>query len=407
MTDATVPSKGSVITDTGPLDWRIAITDGNGRPTNEFMRRWNAQRNNNGLITTVTVSAGPPSAPVPNDGNEYIDISTTPPTLYVASSGVWKKVGVYNFTDLLDVPHNYTSAANTLVQVNPGATGLQFTSLSGVLDDLGSATGDLIYRGSGGWVSLPIGMSGNVLEVVGGVPEWSTAPATGVTSISTGTGLTGGPITGTGTISFDTVVDSRILANISGSTAAPVPNTLTAIIDHTIGSTQGDILYRDSGNWAVLAPGTSGNVLTTHGASANPTWSPASASGVTNIATGAGLTGGPITSTGTVSFATIPDGDVLANISGGGAVPSPNTLTAIIDHVMGSTQGYILYRGASSWTVLAPGTSGQLLKTGGASANPSWVTPSSGSELPLVNGDLPGPSIMSDPTTGQTIGVPV
>ena len=37
--------------DTGPLDWRIAITDKAGRPTPEFQRRWAIQRNNNGLIT--------------------------------------------------------------------------------------------------------------------------------------------------------------------------------------------------------------------------------------------------------------------------------------------------------------------------------------------------------------------
>lgn len=50
---------------------------------------------------------------------------------------------------------------------------------------------------------------------------------------------------------------------------------------------------------------------------------------------------------------------------------------AILDQIT-TTQGSILYRGASDWEALAPGTSGQVLQTNGAAANPSWVTPSGG-----------------------------
>jgi hypothetical protein len=73
-------------------------------------------------------------------------------------------------------------------------------------------------------------------------------------------------------------------------------------------------------------------------------------------------------------LASIADGDVLANISGASAAPVANTVSAVLDHVLGSAQGDILYRGASAWSALAPGTSGNVLKTGGASANPSWGT---------------------------------
>lgn len=45
--------------------------------------------------------------------------------------------------------------------------------------------------------------------------------------------------------------------------------------------------------------------------------------------------------------------------------------TQLLD-VLGATQGNVLYRNASQWTVLAPGTSGQFLKTLGAAANPTW-----------------------------------
>ena len=42
-----------------------------------------------------------------------------------------------------------------------------------------------------------------------------------------------------------------------------------------------------------------------------------------------------------------------------------------------STQGAVLYRGASAWSALAPGTSGYVLTAAGAAANPSWTAPAS------------------------------
>lgn len=78
-------------------------------------------------------------------------------------------------------------------------------------------------------------------------------------------------------------------------------------------------------------------------------------------------------------LASIADDRVLANISGGAAAPVANTLTAIIDACIGSTQGNILYRNNTAWVVLAPGTAGHVLQTGGAAANPSWTAQTGGS----------------------------
>jgi hypothetical protein len=80
--------------------------------------------------------------------------------------------------------------------------------------------------------------------------------------------------------------------------------------------------------------------------------------------------------------------DILSNISGSAAVPTGNTLTAILDAVMGDTQGSILYRGASDWALLGPGTSGDVLTTQGASANPQWAAGGgggSGGEWSLIS----------------------
>ena len=93
-------------------------------------------------------------------------------------------------------------------------------------------------------------------------------------TLTAGTGLTGGgDLTTSRSFAISSIADLRVFANISGGSAAPSANTLTAIIDACIGSTQGDILYRDAASWAVLAPGTSGQFLKTQGAAANPTWS--------------------------------------------------------------------------------------------------------------------------------------
>lgn len=333
-----------------------------------------------------------------------------------------------------------------------------------------------------------------------------------VTQVDTGSGLTGGPITTTGTISFAPIVDDRILANISGGSAVPIENTISDILDSTLGSTQGDIIYRSTANWTVLTPGTSGYFLQTQGAGANPLWAISPGSGTvsagsinqlawyaangstvsglatanngllvtsaggvpsistdiptavtigsayiyrvngTDVASADGGTGASsltahgiviaqgasamtssvlnsgqilIGSTGldpvaaamnsgsgilvangagsiTVNLAAIADHTLLANISGGSLAPSSTTLTALIDNAIGSTQGNILYRNGTVWTVLAPGTSGQVLQTKGAAANPAYSTAvypvTAGTSGNVLTSD--GTNWISSPSTG-------
>lgn len=73
-----------------------------------------------------------------------------------------------------------------------------------------------------------------------------------------------------------------------------------------------------------------------------------------------------------ISPAAIADKTLVGNISGASASPTALTLTQILDNILGNTQGGVIYRGASAWAKLDPGTSGQFLKTQGASANPAW-----------------------------------
>ena len=126
---------------------------------------------------------------------------------------------------------------------------------SAVLDLIGSSGGSVLYRGASAWQSLNIGSNAQIFTSNGTAPYWSS---------------------------------------------------LSPLIDAAVGGgAQGSILYRSSTVWTSLPPGTAGQLLQTQGSGANPVWFTVPGTGtVTSIATGTGLTGGPITTTGTISIAT-------------------------------------------------------------------------------------------------------
>src|SRR4029077_7065544 len=102
----------------------------------------------------------------------------------------------------------------------------------------------------------------------------------------------------TGTISLATVSTGNVLANISGASAAPSPNTLTAIMDAVVGNVRSSFAYRSDTIWTTLPPASAaGKYLKTQGPGADPIWdSPTGAGTVTSVGTGTGLTGGQINS---------------------------------------------------------------------------------------------------------------
>lgn len=76
--------------------------------------------------------------------------------------------------------------------------------------------------------------------------------------------------------------------------------TASSILDQ-ITTAVGSLLVRGTSQWSGIAPGASGRVLTSQGAGSLPIWSAAGTGTVSNVATGTGLTGGPITTTGTIA----------------------------------------------------------------------------------------------------------
>lgn len=82
-----------------------------------------------------------------------------------------------------------------------------------------------------------------------------------------------------------------------------------------------------------------------------------------------------VTGTNAVTYEAVPNA-ALANSSitiGGASTALGGTVTAttILDSI-GSTRGSILYRGASAWSALTPGTLNYVLTSGGAGADPSY-----------------------------------
>jgi hypothetical protein len=276
----------------------------------------------------------------------------------------------------------------------------------------GDAAAHKFLSASGGWVVPATGSGGSaslagltdvsinspvndsLLQYKAGDGKWHNSSimdlgAGTVTSVTAGSGLSGGTITSTGTIALAAAPAATMLANTAGGSAPPAPATLTVALDALAGSIRGSLLQRNAVGWQPLAPGTAGLFLRTGGTGADLTWaSPAGNGTVTSITAGAGLSGGTITTAGTIALAAIADVRMLANVSGAGAPPTATSVTALLDAALGTTRGSVIRRDGSVWSALAPGTAGHVLTSGGSGADVSWA-PGGGSGASVSVGDAP------------------
>jgi len=191
----------------------------------------------------------------------------------------------------------YAAATNLTTHQN-----LTSTAHGGLVSSI-ARSGDLRLTGN---VDLVAG-SNVTLTQTGQTIEIASSGGGGggsVTLVNTGTGLTGGPITSTGTLAIDSTVatlnDSQILTNktISGSsntiTNINASNITTGNLSDTLLSSnvitadaafQGDLLYYNGTKWARLGAGGSGQFLKTQGSGADPVWSNVGGGGDMNSAT--------------------------------------------------------------------------------------------------------------------------
>ena len=104
------------------------------------------------------------------------------------------------------------------------------------------------------------------------------------------------------------------------------------------------------------------------------------APGVVSIGTSAPITGGTITSSGTIGLATagvtntylasMASKTLKGNLGGGVAQPSDVTVTAVLD-TLGTATGSMLYRNATNWTTVGIGSANYVLSSTGSA--PQWV----------------------------------
>lgn len=183
-----------------------------------------------------------------------------------------------------------TAPAQTLMANTAGALAVPAAvSLTVALDALAGATrGSLLQRDAVGWQPLAPGSAGLFLKTGGAGADLSWASPAGagtVTSITAGAGLSGGTITGSGTIAIAPIADATMLANVSGASAPPAGTTVTALLDKALGTTRGSLVHRGSSVWSALAPGAAGTVLTSGGTGADLSWGAAAAGGA-NVSVG-------------------------------------------------------------------------------------------------------------------------
>lgn len=159
---------------------------------------------------------------------------------------------------------------------------------------------------------------------------------------------------------------SLILEALRGNLVPNVPTSTVVAPGDTL--TYGELLAY-TGTGIKLPSGTSGQVLTSQGAGAELKWTTTGGGGgsgtVTSVATGTGLSGGPITSTGTVNFATAPDKCVLGTSTGAGP-PTPIILST--GDLLTNTGSSLILPGNTTATKMFLSQTG----TGVVSSVPQW-----------------------------------
>jgi hypothetical protein len=247
---------------------------------------------------TVTGSAG---------GN----LTVSSANLVIASNSILSAVGSLAVKGAMTI--------DTLSSVNTGTA----ANATHYLLAANSANGSSWY-----YAAVPTSFSGNsnfdsgtlfVDSVNNRVGVNNTTPdaaltVTGTANISGNVAIGGGLITSTNNaFQANATFSDRITVSNFATFSNSITVTNTATFSNTI-TVSGNVIFGTTRITANGGVGTAGQVLTSGAGTGNVYWSSAAAGTITNIASGDGLTGGPITSTGTLSV--LAGSGIIANSSG-------------------------------------------------------------------------------------------
>jgi len=309
-------------------------------------------------VNQSTIAAGSASTATSLSGTQSANVVYAGPT-----SGS----GAATFRSLVagDVPtlnQNTTgTAANVTgtVQIANGGTGVTNASAAInalVPDQTGNSTKFLTTNGTAvSWSSIPSSTGGTVTSVTG-------------SGGTTGMSLTGGPITNSGTLTLG----GTLSINNGGTGQSTQSGAINALLPAQV-STENRVLTSVGGVASWVAPASSGTVTSV------------SASGGT---TGLTFSGGPITSSGTLTI-----GGKLAEANGGtNATSFASALTSSLPSQAGNSGKLLTTNGSGtlSWTAAAgTGTVTSVSASGGTTGLTFDATPvtTSGS-LSLSGGQL-------------------
>jgi hypothetical protein len=321
-----------------------------------------------GTVTSVATGAGLTGGPITGSGTISIPAGGVTNAM-LANSSVTVQAGAGlaggGTVPLGGMVTLTSSATGTVTNVSTGAglTGGPITTAGTISIPSAGVTNAMLANPSI-TVKAGSGLSGGGTVALGGtVTLTNTASGGTVTSVATGAGLTGGPVTTTGTISIP---------------SAGVTNAMLANPSITVKAGSGL-----SGGGTVALGGTVTLTNTSSGGT------------VTNVATGAGLTGGPVTTTGTISIpAAGVTNSMLANpsitvvpgsgLSGGGTVALGGSVT-LSSSLSGTTDGIAYFSGATNLASTAAPTNGQIL-IGSTGKAPALATLTAGSNVSITNG---------------------
>jgi hypothetical protein len=391
--------------------------------------------------------------------------------------------GLVTFATGQTFPGAGGSGTVTSVATGAGLTGGPITS-SGTISIPSAGVTNAMLANNSITVTAGSGLSGGGTVALGGtVTLTNTSPSSGgtVTSVASGTGLTGGPITSSGTLSLNTTFTDKRYLQLAGGTLtgaltgttgaftgglAATTGTFTATVSEagallpdtgTATATQGfnsnpldlqasafssttSSAVTEDFRWMVeptgndtstpsgslnLLFGSSGSTPTATGLSIasnglitfapGQTFSGGTGGGsgsVTTVNTGPGLTGGPITTSGTISIPSAGvSNNMLANpsitvtagsgLSGGGTVALGGTVT-LASNLAGTADGIAYFSNPTSIVSTAAPTNGQLL-IGSTGNTPQLSTLTAGENINITNS--PG-SVTISGTGGSAVTLP-